>query len=568
MKIRTLLNLAAVTAMTLASVWGCEPDKPAYKPDKPTRPLSRACNLTSFSIDKVKNKLAETITFSLNEETDTYSAIYLKWIEGTDPEMLIPSFVTDGVSVLVNGKAIESGADRISFAEDFTVTVMSEAGDSKKYKISLNCPQINTELPVLHIKPSSLVESKDRYVQTGIILYDKSKGGSTSGWFDGYAEIRGRGNSTWILPKKPYRIKFPEKVSPIGLDHASAKSWVILAHDMDKSLIRNHMAFEYSKVMFNPAEGYHDKDAILFTPNSKFVNVYMTGEYYYSDSNETKTLKNDYLGVYQMSDQMERSGGRIEVEKLEASDGNNPDKITGGYILESDVHEGDKISSRGIRFNYKYPKDDDCDPAQYDYIKNHVEMAENVLYGPDFKDPVNGWRKYFDEKTLADFIIIKEFAGDMDGFTSTYLYKRRGNDKFFFGPIWDCDKGWDNDKRLPYREYQPLTSLMINAGFRMPGAKDGYDWFRRFWEDETFRAFVNARWIAKKAELNAVTEMVLNEIPANMAKAIEANFTVWPFYYQFSSEAKMPSANYSSEIEHIRELSRQRSNLLDRLFAE
>ena len=49
----------------------------------------------------------------------------------------------------------------------------------------------------------------------------------------------------------------------------------------------------------------------------------------------------------------------------------------------------------------------------------HLELIvilneEKALYGSSYKDPVNGWRKYFDEKTLADYVIIKEFVGDLD----------------------------------------------------------------------------------------------------------------------------------------------------------
>ena len=74
--------------------------------------------------------------------------------------------------------------------------------------------------------------------------------------------------------------------------------------------------------------------------------------------------------------------------------------------------------------------------------------------------------------------------------------------------------------------------------------------------------FINS----KKTELQAVTDRVLDEVPQKMSKAIEANFTVWPFYYQYSTEAKMPAENYGKEIERIRELSRKRANLLDRLL--
>ena len=447
---------------------------------------------------------------------------------------------------------------------------LADDGTSLDYNVVLNCPQINRELPVLHFRPDKLINSKDNYVDTYIELYDKTPDSSGEGWWDsaekGKIEMRGRGNSTWVLPKKPFRMKFSEKFSPIGLNHAKEKSWTLLAQDMDKSLLRTHLAFEYSRALFDPQEGYHDSKAILFTPASQYINVYLTGDYYDSSTGKTRYMDGEYLGLYQMSDQLERATGRVAVEKLEEADGDNPDKITGGYLIEADLHEGNHPTAmKKIRFSYKYPKDDDFHQSQYDYISDFLNKAEQALYGPDFKDPQKGWRKYFDEKTLADFVIIKEFVGDMDGYTSIYAYKRRGHDKLFFGPIWDCDKGWDNDRRVPHSQYHPLSSLMIHAGFWMPSNVQD-DWFQHLWTDETFRAFVAKRWADKKEELKAVTDRVLREAPADMAKAIEANFTVWPFYYQYSSEAKMPAQTYELEIQRIRDMSAAREALLDNLF--
>ena len=556
------------TAEVVLSAAECDPVTIEVTQDH--RVLSSEKELRSLSLKKAKNSgLTKDIVFAYDSKTNTFSAKYLKWIEGSNPEMLVPEFDMEGVSVMVNGQEVESGKTAVSFADDFTVSVVAEDGSAVEYKVTFNCPQINTELPVLHMKPDYLINSKDNYVQTYIELYDKTPESTGEGWWDsaekGKIEMRGRGNSTWGLPKKPFRMKFTEKFSPIGLNHAKEKSWVILAQDMDKSLLRTHLAFEYSRVLFNPSENYHHEKAVLFTPCSKFINVYLTGQYYDSSTGRTKTMDGEYLGIYQMSDQVQRADGRIAVDKLKASDGADPEKITGGYVLEADLHEGNHYTSRGIKFTYKYPEDDDYDQAQYNYISNYLNEAEAALYGSNYKDPENGWRKYFDEKTLADFIIIKEFVGDLDGYTSTYIYKRRGCEKIFFGPIWDCDKGWNNDKRVPHYEYQPLQSLMIYAGFWMPPYVNN-DWFQRLWTDETFRAFVAKRWAAKKEELKAVTDRVLTEVPENMAKAIEANFDVWPFYYQYSGEANMPAKDYPSEIQRIRNLSADREALLDRLF--
>ena len=525
--------------------------------------------LLSLKLPKSLNQMKEDVEFVYDVTEGVYKAMCLKWIAKFEPEMLIPEFEATG-KVFVGSQEVVSGKTAISFADDFVITVKADDGTSLDYNVVLNCPQINRELPVLHFRPDKLINSKDNYVDTYIELYDKTPDSSGEGWWDsaekGKIEMRGRGNSTWVLPKKPFRMKFSEKFSPIGLNHAKEKSWTLLAQDMDKSLLRTHLAFEYSRALFDPQEGYHDSKAILFTPASQYINVYLTGDYYDSSTGKTRYMDGEYLGLYQMSDQLERATGRVAVEKLEEADGDNPDKITGGYLIEADLHEGNHPTAmKKIRFSYKYPKDDDFHQSQYDYISDFLNKAEQALYGPDFKDPQKGWRKYFDEKTLADFVIIKEFVGDMDGYTSIYAYKRRGHDKLFFGPIWDCDKGWDNDRRVPHSQYHPLTSLMIHAGFWMPSNVQD-DWFQHLWTDETFRAFVAKRWADKKEELKAVTDRVLREAPADMAKAIEANFTVWPFYYQYSSEAKMPAQTYELEIQRIRDMSVAREALLDNLF--
>lgn len=511
-------------------------------------------SLTSFVLKAAPNNLSNDLVFSYDNATKSFSAKYLKWIDKAQPHMLIPEFVTDGETVLVDGRPVVSGQTAISFADDFDLVVRAENGDENICRVSFNCPQINTELPVVRVHiPLPGITSKKIYTKTKFDIY---RPGSDEGrWSatDAEIEIRGRGNSTWGLPKKPYRIKFPEKFSPIGLNHAKAKSWVLLAHDMDKSLLRNHIAFEFSRILFNSAEGYHDKAALMFTPCSQMVNVYSGDSYY---------------GVYQMSDQMEVAKGRINLDKLVAADGSDPNKISGGHLIETNIHhdEGYPVSftsSRGIYMDHKYPKDDDMDISQYKYMEDFVRKAEAALYSSNFTDPSVGWRKWFDEKTLADFIIVKEFAGDMDGYTSTYFYKRRGVDKIFFGPIWDLDKGWNNDRHTPHGD--TLTQLMIFGGFYMPPYINP-DWFHRFWQDAEFRKFVGARWAAKKDELKAKVLSELEQKPQQMRKAIEANFSVWPFYYQYSGEANMPAKTYELEIERMKQLTEQRANLLDRKF--
>lgn len=511
------------------------------------------CELQSLRIEAGRNNMNLSINFNINSTAGTATATVTKWIAKTDPEFFIPTFTHNGEQALVNGEPIESTRTKLSFAEEFSLVIVAESGKAKTYTVNLICPQINTELPVLRLEPERAVTDKENYVKTTLTMYSAK---IPSGWWseaDGKIEMRGRGNSTWgDADKKPYRLKFPVKYSPLGLDHAREKSWVLLASDSDKSFMRNEIGWAFSRVLFNASEGYHHEKAVLFTPCSQFVNVYM---------------HNDYIGIYQMSDHMGQGDGRIAVEKLEASDGSDANLITGGHILETDIH-GNSAPERfrsgtGIQINHKYPDSDDFHTAQYQYIENFVNQTESVLFGSNFTDPVNGWRKYLDEKTLADFIIMKEFAGDADGYTSTYMYKRRGVEKLFFGPGWDFDKGCDNEWRVDHSN--PVYSLMIDVGFKMPG-NNGKDWFQRLWEDAGLRSAVKARWTARKGELKAEAFRVLNTKPAAMKNSVKANFTVWDWNTQQIYGSKPPAANYDAELARIRSFIDTRAAELDRLF--
>ena len=531
MRCKRLVSIALPLALILLPA-GCR--KESASPD---------CTLVSFVVRKADNPgLREDISFSFDREKHTLKAMYLHWIDGQDPKCLVARYSIEGASATLDGKKVSGEKCTVDFSETVTFNVKAENGNSTSYKITLNCPQVNTELPVLRLQPSSPIVSRSKYVSAKATLYSPD---TKKGWWkseDGDIEVRGRGNSTWTLPKKPYRLRFPEKFSPIGLDHASERSWVILAHDMDKSLLRNHLAFALSRILFNPDEHRHDPSAIMFTPCSRFVNVYMDNEYH---------------GVYQMSDQMGKGDGRIAVEKA------------GGHIIESDIHGSEappvrfNSAVKNIQFNHKYPDPEDPGALkEYTAVETLIGQAEKALYGSSFTNPATGWRKYFDEKTLVDYIIVKELAGDMDGYTSTYLYKRSGVDKLFFGPIWDVDKGWDNEKRGG-EGY--LDKLMIHSGFHMPVFVSD-DWFNRFWQDPSLRQAVKLRWKQKKMELLDAVYGELDTMPHKMEKAIEANFSVWPFYYQASGEAKMPSQDYPSEIARIRSLTASRAATLDKLF--
>ena len=502
-------------------------------------------SLISFEISKANNKdIDKTITFEYDENQACYRGFYLKWIDKDNPDLFIPSFNYVGDRFTINGADVVSGETSLSFTGDLLCTVYS-GNDKRDYKVSLVCPQINNELPVLRIDlNASDIKEEYTWLESKLMLYDAANNDMRWNYTDEAVNIRGRGNSTWVLPKKPYRIKFPKKISPLKDITTQAKNWSLLAHDMDKSLIRNHLGFCIARELF----------ANNFVPVSDYVNVY---------------FKDDYHGLYQLTDHIERGEGRVEIEKLDVKTGDGPDVITGGYMLESVINIDDPAihftTTKGFGFDHKYPKDDDHLDSQYKWIEDYVQQAEDVLFSDAFDDPNNGWRHYFDENTLVDYIITKELSGDMDGYISTRLYKKRGDDKLYLGPVWDMDKGWGNDNRTPHVDYPPNNSLMIFAGFRMNGTS-GTDWFCRFWEDKSLRDAVSLRWKQMKEILFTRVEAEIDRCQNEMAKSIQANFEVWPFNYQKSEFAPVPSGDYASLLDEMRQMTKERVTLLDNIL--
>lgn len=78
--------------------------------------------------------------------------------------------------------------------------------------------------------------------------------------------IRGRGNSTWGFPKKPWKVKLKEKASLLGMP--ADKEWALLANYADRTLLRNVTVMHLSEICNFP-----------WTPRMRSVEVYLNNAY-------------------------------------------------------------------------------------------------------------------------------------------------------------------------------------------------------------------------------------------------------------------------------------------------
>ena len=59
---------------------------------------------------------------------------------------------------------------------------------------------------------------------------------------------------------------------------------------------------------------------------------------------------------------------------------------------------------------------------------------------------------------------MQEFAADIDTVLSSFhITKRKGDDKLYFGPVWDYDLSFDNDGRLRPTNEKPLFAFFYGG---------------------------------------------------------------------------------------------------------
>jgi len=495
--------------------------------------------LSKFEIKRTYNpQLGEDIVFTINHSTKTLDATYLRWINSTTPSQFVVSFEAGLAEVFVGGVQIQSGLSKVDFRKPVTIETVSGDYPRRLYTANILCPQLNASLPVLRIEADGPISSKDYYVTAKLEINGNGISQGLWSFNNEKIEIRLRGHATMGLPKKPYRIKFPSKYSPLGLNHAKEKKWVLLANDADKSLIRNAIALQVSRILQSDAK-YRK-----FTASTQFVDVYLNGR---------------YEGNYHLTDQVEVAPGRVNVMELTAMDADDASTISGGYLLELDgFATGEPLwfrTPQGMTVTIKSPDSDDYAPAQAAWIRNYITTVENALFSEGFKNPVTGWRKYIDADSWVDYYIVSELTGNPDAWWSTYLSKERGVDFFVIGPVWDFDIAFNNDSRI----VNATNRLMADA------AHDPKQWIRRFMQDETFKADVKDRWNRKKNELSGLTNYI-DELAVLLDMSQKANYTRWDIKTQTLGHANPPPATYQEAITQLKQYIVQRYAILDAEF--
>ena len=375
-----------------------------------------------------------------------------------------------------------------------------------------------TDLPLMVIKTEDSIEpdSTETYIKSTVKIINAEgeiKGGS--------ARIRVRGHQTAAAAKKPWKIKFDSKVKVLGI--GNYKDWAVLANHYDQSFIRNHVAFKISTIIDLP-----------FTPRCKFLDVIMNG---------------NYRGNYYICDQIEVKSGRVDIGSPSDED------ITGGYLLEFDARaiEEEKyfLTEKGLVGEIKDPDSDDITEAQDEYIRSYLNEMEKSVY--------NGNLDYIDLYTFSRYFIIQEFCADVDTVLSSFHFtKRKGDNKIYFGPVWDYDRSFDNDDRLIPTNEKP--EFAFNYGPIMGTLRD---FLRTILSTNNTMSLISKTW--KELRENGLTFDVLNTFITDETTIILPSVKL-NYYRWFGSRKESVENEYKSHVAVVTNFIKQRFDRLTYLI--
>lgn len=394
----------------------------------------------------------------------------------------------------------------------------SEGDDSKLYQLT-NLPTV-----VVNIANGEEVIEKEKNLISNVYIISENGTDllATSG-----TEIRGRGNASWNFEKKPYRLKFDKKQSPLGAP-ASAKKWTLISNHGDKTLMRNILAFEVSRRVGQP-----------YTPFCHPVDLIINGE---------------YRGCYQLCDQVEADEDRVPCED--------------GYLIEIDAYAWDEevmfASASGIPVTIKHPDEDDISDQQKKFINDYFNKFESAALASNFTDQNNGYRKYLDLDSFLRNFIIGEFCANTDAFWSVYMYKDAADGKLHTGPTWDNDLSFDNDYRThPIVTYDYLCA--VNGSFAGGQLKDIV--MRIVKEDPQAKARLVELWDAALNEGNLKGLGSYMEDTADLLnESQQLNFKRWRILDQWVHMNYQALGSYEAELGTVRNHIKTRLNTLDELI--
>ena len=365
-------------------------------------------------------------------------------------------------------------------------------------------------IPVIYIDTRGAgIYDKENYVDGTITIKDPEKLYSDVEEFSAAMGIRGRGNSTWSFPKKPYKVKLKEKASIFGM--GADKEWALLANYADRTLMRNAVAMRLSEMC-----------GFSWTPHMYSVHLY---------------LNNQYQGVYALCEHKKVHKDRVNID-LDAGD----------VYLEIEQQQDETTcwwTGMGVPMMFSDPEIPSSELLAE--VKKWFSDFEAALYSSYLADPDRGYAAYIDVDSFIDYYLVQELAKNTDGNLrkSSFITKKKGG-KLEMYHLWDFDLTFGNSGGLLH---DPEGYFIMNF---TPSWSVGDNWFNRMCKDPAFVDRMQARLAELMPQFESIPAFI-DEQALILSKAQELNFQVWDINESVDWVNCPSLGSYEAEVEFLKE---------------
>lgn len=506
---------------------------------------------------------------------------YLFLPAGVDASNLYVHFTGAATQFTVGDTVVDNNSVTDVFVPGTTVTIKN-GSNSYDIKVmqseNLDCVLVTTASGDI----AYISESKSNH-EEGAMCVITSDGRKV--YSNDFEYIRVRGNYSFYPYKKSFHIKLNDGYDMLGM--GSSKTWLLIANYADTSLLRNVITYDMAFATDMPGTPeYRSVDV--------FVNTIYYGTYLLSEKIQINQYRVDIPDLDEMTESVNDSAlssfkrlGTHEYRRGTSSCyaiEENPEDITGGYILHLELSDRYKqsatgfVTSHGQAVQIKTPEY--ISKEQMAYISSLVQSFENAIWAEDGVDPESG--KHFfeiaDRDSLVGKYLIEEISKNMDANKSSfYLFKDcdANNDKLQFGPVWDYDIAYANYRTAYYKS--KLTSP--EGLFAATDDLEKYYWWPKLYEHEEFVKAVKEAYelyfrpclevLLGLREASAATGDLksLDAYAAYIRSSADMNFTRWRIFNADEFPVKT-GADYEENIEYLRVFLTERMAYLDSIWLE
>lgn len=373
-------------------------------------------------------------------------------------------------------------------------------------------------LPVIRITSQGPIVSKEDYVTGSISIENPDHMYSDQDGFTATMKIKGRGNSTWGMPKKPYRIKLDSKSEILGMP--SSRNWALLAEYADKSLLRNTTAMELSRIA-----------GFSWTPGLRHVEVYLNGS---------------YIGVYTLAEHKEVGKNKVNID-VEAGD----------IYFELEQQQDNPVcwwTEHGAPVMFSDPEEPSAE--QLAQAQRYFYDFETALWAKDFAKVYS----MIDLDSFVNYYIVQELTKNIDGNIrkSTFLTLPKGG-KLEMYHVWDFDLTLGNCDYYDDGNCGPTGWWIKDRGY---WGKD-HGWYYRLFMDPDFVKAVQKRWQELYPEFQKIPDFITGQENV-MKEAAGRNFERWPILSTYVWPNYKVLGTYDAEVQWLRTFYSQRLQWLDR----